>query len=83
MTITPYALRHSFALSFVRNGGDAFALQEMMGHSDMNMTRVYVDQRRPLTQAFCCLATEHPASEGRRGCAENLALGDYRHIAES
>jgi len=41
--ITPYHLRHIFGLWFVRNGGDAFVLQRIMGHTKMDMTRVYVN----------------------------------------
>lgn len=41
--ITPYHLRHIFGLWFVRNGGDAFALQRIMGHTKMDMTRIYVN----------------------------------------
>ena len=40
--VTPYHLRHTFALYFVRNGGDSFALQRMMGHTRMDMTKLYV-----------------------------------------
>ncbi|QGG46373.1 tyrosine-type recombinase/integrase [Heliorestis convoluta] len=41
-TIYPYQLRHTFAIEFLRNGGNAFALQKAMGHSDMNMTKKYI-----------------------------------------
>lgn len=41
--VTPYHLRHTFALHFIRNGGDAFALQKIMGHAKLDMTRVYVN----------------------------------------
>lgn len=41
--ITTYDLRHTFALYFIKNGGDAFALQRIMGHAKMNMTQVYVN----------------------------------------
>lgn len=40
--IYPYQLRHTFALEFLRNGGNSFALQKTMGHADMNMTKRYV-----------------------------------------
>lgn len=40
--IRPYDLRHTFALYFLRNGGHALALQRMMGHSDLSMTKRYV-----------------------------------------
>jgi site-specific recombinase XerD len=38
-----YDLRHVFALAFLRRGGNAFALQRIMGHRTMDMTRRYVN----------------------------------------
>lgn len=40
--IRPYDLRHSFAIQFLRNGGNVFALQKIMGHASLNMTRHYL-----------------------------------------
>ena len=40
--IYPHALRHSFARMFVKNGGNAFILQQMLTHSTLDMTRKYV-----------------------------------------
>jgi len=40
--ITPYHLRHVFALMFIRNGGSPFALQKIMGHTKMETTLIYV-----------------------------------------
>jgi len=40
--IRPYDLRHAFALQFLRNGGHALALQRMLGHADLTMTKRYV-----------------------------------------
>lgn len=41
--VTPYQLRHSFATYFVKNGGNIFTLQQLMGHSDIRMTKRYTD----------------------------------------
>ncbi|KOY12589.1 tyrosine-type recombinase/integrase [Paenibacillus xylanivorans] len=40
--IRPYDLRHVFALEFLRNGANSFAVQRSLGHSTMEMTRRYV-----------------------------------------
>lgn len=40
--IRPYDLRHTFALYFLRQGGNALALQRILGHSTLDMTKRYV-----------------------------------------
>lgn len=37
-----HGLRHTFALNWIRNGGDTFALQKILGHSSLDMTKNYV-----------------------------------------
>lgn len=41
--VTPHLLRHTFATHYIKNGGDPFSLQRILGHSNIKTTMVYVN----------------------------------------
>lgn len=62
---SPHTFRHTFAVMFLRHGGNTFSLQQLLGHTSLTMVRRYV------ALAEADLAAQHrqcsPADNLRRG----------------
>ncbi len=41
--VHPHRFRHTFAVNFLRNGGNQISLMRLLGHTDLTMTKHYVN----------------------------------------
>src|SRR5262249_11939963 len=66
--VNPHAFRHRFAIKWLMAGGDVFSLSRILGHSSLQVTRIYTESitREQLADIYSSISRQmHLGEEGK------------------